>query len=290
MAGIARYVQHLVKVDATVVDQLIGAPGCTPNNDVRTLRPLHLVEPSVFVKMGSEPVFRFETTKIGTVLGAIGITGVNCATGFEIGYAERDAAAEILSTGDKIAATKCFVIPESIRAAIGEYASISYIGHAYSSDGATAPLTAAATLPAGTPAVAELFIPGTVTVNGTPIGKVLGFSIDFGIAIQRYKADGKLYSSEVAVITRNPVVDIEVADMGELSTADLAGAEQTDIVCNLIKLGVAGEGLAGAGNKTLTMNKSFLEISQTRGAVHGDCGLTFRATVRKGTGAIIIVG
>jgi hypothetical protein len=289
MAGIGRYAQHLVKVDAVAIDQITEA-AVAPGNDLRAMAPLDKIEPSVFLKMGQTPVITFSTTKVGTVLTAIGIDGDDCATGFEIGYAERaQGGAFEAAAGEKITATKCFVVPSMLRAAVGDHAELSYEAHCYSSDGVAAPLGYANALPSGTPAVSELFIPGTVTVNGTPIGEVLGFTITFGIGVQMYRADGHLYASLVAMPARTPVIEIEVADMGELSAADLAGAEVTDVVCNLLKLSTAGGGLAGSGDKSVAAEKSFLEITQTRASMPGDAGLTMRATCKKGTAAILVL-
>jgi len=325
MAGIGRYGQHLVKVDATAVDQLVDA-GIATGNDLRTMAPLDKIEPSVFMKLGQTPVIRFSTTKVGTVIAAVGIDGIDCGTGFEIGYAERaQAAAFEAAAGEKVTASKCFVVPDSLvasqdgyaeraqaaafEAAAGEkvtaskcfvvpdslvasqdgYAVISYLAHCYSSDGAAAPLGYANSLPSGTPAVTELFIQGGVKVNSTPIGAVLGFSIAFNIGVQLYRQDGKLYATALTMPGRMPVIEVDVADMGELSAADLAGAEVSDVAAKILKLSTAGAGLAGSGDKTFTLEKSFLEIVQTRASVPGDAGLTMRATSRKGSAAIIAV-
>jgi len=289
MAGIGRYGQHLVKVDATAVDQLVDA-GIATGNDLRTMAPLDKIEPSVFMKLGQTPVIRFSTTKVGTVIAAVGIDGIDCGTGFEIGYAERaQAAAFEAAAGEKVTASKCFVVPDSLVASQDGYAVISYLAHCYSSDGAAAPLGYANSLPSGTPAVTELFIQGGVKVNSTPIGAVLGFSIAFNIGVQLYRQDGKLYATALTMPGRMPVIEVDVADMGELSAADLAGAEVSDVAAKILKLSTAGAGLAGSGDKTFTLEKSFLEIVQTRASVPGDAGLTMRATSRKGSAAIIAV-
>lgn len=288
MAGNDRYSLHLVKADATAIQVHNGS--FNPNGDARRLAPLASIDPTVSIFMGSAPVYGFSTYEVGVALAAIGIAGLDCSTALELGFVERAQGGAFEAGGEKVAAAKCLVVPDRLTVDQNGLAVISYRAHAYSSDGSTDPLDHTASLPAGTPAIAEAFMIGSVTLNASPLGQVLGFSLDFGIEVQTFKAGGLIYPTKAGIIGRNPSMEIRVANLGELTDTILRGSEITNVVLNLLKLSTTGGGLAGAGNKSITAAKAFVDVSGAEASHPGDAGLTIRALPRKdGATAILAV-
>lgn len=287
-----RYELTIVKIDGTSLDE-ITASAFDGNGDVRRMRAHASLDPIVTFYSGQSPVFRFSTLKVGTALAAVGIDGLDVSSGVELGYVERDQGGGYVAGGEKVSATKCLVVPDSLTVSQDGDAELSYIGYCYSSDGTTAPLAHASSLPSGTPGVTEVFTLGTVTTGDVPaaLGQVLGWRLSFGIGVQVKKADGALYPTK-AYLTggRSPVLEVTVADLGELSTARLVGSEVDNVVLNLIKRSITGGGFAGAGDATLTMDKAYLSIASAGGSFPGDTSASLRILPRKeGANALIAV-
>jgi len=289
MAGNDIYKQYAVKADATLLSQIEDAY-TAPNNDPRLRGPDNSVDPTASTNYGAAPAMEFTGLEVGAILGAIdAVNGLDCTTALEVGYVERSAGGAFESAGHKVAAAKCMVVPGVLSVTQGEDARISCLGYPYSSDGQTHPFATTGALPTGTPAVAELFTLEHVKINTVAIGKVLGFSLEFNIAVRAMRAGKDLYPTAVWIDSRNPVATIQVANMGELSDSDLAGAEVSAVEFKLAKKGLTGGAFAGAGDKTITMAKAWLDITRTHGASRGNAGLTMTARARKDGATPILV-
>jgi hypothetical protein len=280
MAGNSRYAPYLGKLDTTALAQILDA-SVEPANDVRLATPLGSVDPDTMYRLGSEPVLRWRSHQLDTLLTAVGIAGYTCTgDGLEFSWIQRSAGGAFESSGKKVTAAKAFVVPEQLSARVGEYAEISYAGHAYSSNGTTQQLAKGDAYSSGTPAESEKFTLGAVTINSVTY-KVLGVALSFGIQVQRYRDPAHLYATSVAITSRAPTLELEVVDFGNLADTYLVGTEVSSIVVNLLKLATSGGGLAGSGDKSLTMTKAALQITGIRGTQGGDAVMTMSAGARK---------
>jgi hypothetical protein len=288
MAGSGRYELYVVKVDTTLIDELTSA-GFAPNNQLQSFRPLGNIDPTANVNFGANPAFQFTTLKVGTALANIGVDGLDSASGVELGFIELSQGGGHEAVGHKITATKCLLVPNSLVANQDGLCELSYIAIPYSSDGTTHPLAHNAALPTGTPAVDELFTLADVTINSVALNKVVSWSIDFGLAPEVLKDSGKLYGTAAIIRSRNPVAEVVLADLDDLSTARLKGSDVSSVVFNLKKMSTVGSGYEGSGDKTVTIAKAQMEVTGVNGSFPGDGNLSFRFTARKGVDPIIAV-
>ena len=289
MAGAGRYELHVVNIDGTVIDQITN-DGITPNNQLQSLQPHGSIDPTAIASFGETPAIRFSTMKLATALGAIGESGLDVSSSAEFGYVELSQGGGHESGGEKVAATKCLIVPGSLSAQQDGFCELTYIALPYSSNGTTAPLAHSAALPTGTPAVDELFTLASVTINGTPIGKPIGWNLDFGLSAQTLKHSGAQYPTEALIRGRSPAFNVVAADLGDLSTARLSGSEVDSVVLNLKKMSTIGAGFEGSGDKTITFAKAHMVVTDTSGTHPGDAAVTFGFTARKdGANAIIAI-
>lgn len=290
MAGNDHYELHLVKVDTTVLSE-IRSSSFSPNGNVQRLRAMGSIDPSATVFLGQSPLIRFSTLMIDTALDNIGIDGDDVSTGLELGFVEKAQGGSLEATGEKVAAAKCLIVPASLSAEQDGLAEIAYDCYCYSSDGATAPLDHTASLPLGTPVANEYFTTGTISVNGSALSQVVGWRLEFGINVEVHKADGLLYPTKVNLVgPRAPVLEVTCANLGHVTDALLVGAEVDNVVMNLKKLSTTGGGLAGSGDKTLTMAKAFQDFAEVGGAFPGEPQVRFRFQARyDGVNAIIAI-
>jgi hypothetical protein len=290
MAGNDFYKQYAVKADATLFSQIEEASNA-PNNAPSLRGPEGTIEPTTSSHLGASPSMSFTGLEISAILAAINVnTGLDCTTALEIGYVERAHAGAFEAAGHKVSAAKCLIVPAVLSVSQGQDARLSCVGYPYSADGLTHPFATTGALPTGTPAIAQMFTLQHVKINTVAIGKVLGFSIAFNIVVVVRRTGQNIYPTDLWIESRAPVATIEVADLGELSDADLAGAEVTAVEFGLAKRGLTGGPFAGAGDPKLTMAKAWLDITNARGASRGDAGLTMTArAIKSGATDIIVV-
>lgn len=289
MATNNRYTPYSVKVDAALYHITQGS--LNPNTTVQLYTPNGAVDPTGSSIIGQSPVFRFSTTDVGAALTAIGLDGLDVSTALEMGWAARkDGGAIEPGAGKKESAAKCFIVPEALTVNQDGDAELSFIGYGYSADGSSAILAHADTLSSGTPTIGAKFTLGTVTVGGVALKKEMGYTLEFGTEVRLYKDSGKLYPTSASIVARRPVLSVNLADMVEVTASSMLGTEVSTIVANIVARSTTGGGLAGAGNKTISFEKALALIEQAGGSHMDDSMATWRAEVRKGAGAIWVLG
>jgi hypothetical protein len=287
MAGAGRYAVYTVDVDGTDIDQITSV-SFSPNPQVQRMAPLGDIDPTAVVKVGQMPTFRFTTTKVDVALDTIGISGLDVSSGIELGFIERSQGGSFEAGGEKVSASKCLIIPETLTVNQDGIASITYTAMPYSSDGTTAPIAHAASLPTATPTANEYFTLGSVTISAAALGQPTGWSLNFGISAEILKSAGQLYGTKAIIRSRAPTCDLRVADMGELSSARLLGSEVTTTVFNLIKLSATGGGLAGSGDKTITFANAYMVVGDGGGSSPGDADISLHFEARKASAIMAI--
>lgn len=94
-------------------------------------------------------------------------------------------------------------------------------------DGSNLPfvVSTTATLPAVTPD--EEFTLGPVVRNGSLLEGVTGVTIDTGINVETYPADGEVYATTISITEASPVITIDTIDASHLTGLGLTGTAQS---------------------------------------------------------------
>jgi len=289
MAGNSRWAQYAGLIDATEIAQILSAD-FNEGVDGRLAVPLGSVDPNASYLLGGSPSFRFTSHALDALLDVVGIGGYACTSSFQLGYRERSAGAEFEATsGKKYTAAKCFLVPEAVQLSKGAYGTISYSAFAYSADGTTQPVVTAATLVTGTPLETEKFTLGAVTIAGGAALKVSSVSLSFRIGVKLFTDPAHLYPTAVSIVSREPVAEIQLEDVGQLSDALIKGGEIATVVINAKKLSSVGAGFLGSGDKSFTMAAAFASARST-GTQGADASMSITAQARKsGATAIVVI-
>ena len=284
MGGDGAHRIYAVDLDGTFLDEVLDARG-SPGANVDRMTPLGAHDPTVSLLRSAEPTLSFSTLKVKSALAAVGIDGLDVVTALKVSWIEKLQGGKFDTAGQVLTAAKCLVVPSAIRCSADGNAQIEYAAYPYSSDGAAHPLAAGTVLPAGTPAVTEVFGLGTCVI-GSALGQMLDMSIDLGNQVERLKLSHHIYPTIAHLVEpRLASITLRCRDLGELSDARLVGSEVT-VVMNLLARSIVGGGWAGSGNVVLTATKAYVVVQDI-----GADGITLQCLVRKeAANAIIIVG
>ena len=136
---------------------------------------------------------------------------------------------------------KGLLIPRTLTAPLDSLANLSFEAIA-SYDESNDPIVIAANQALeGSPAVSEGFVCGPAKINGVALPGVQEITIDFGITELVQAADGQVWPTFVAIMSRRPVITIRCLDVLSLNTFGLSGAAQGD-TDSLIYLRKVAEG------------------------------------------------
>ena len=288
MTASGRYDLYMAKLDADVMDQVLSS-GVTPNVQSERVTPVGNMDPSGTLLFGDSPGIRFVSTKVNTILTALGSQGALASSQFDLGFIQKTVGGGYEATGKTVTAAKALVFPESLVVTQDSKAQLTVMAMAYSSDGTTHPFASSTSLVSGTPEATEFFTLGAVTIDGSPISKVNGYTINFGINAQTLKTGGNLYPTDAIVESPvMPAIEVQVSDLAAVTDANLVGREVDNVVLNLKKLDVDGSGLASSGHKTFTLAKAMLTIGGASGSFPGEAGATINFAPRSDSGAAVI--
>lgn len=273
MAGNGLYALYHVGADSADILQ-ITSHGVTPNVQSRRMTPLGVLDPTALVNFGARPAARFSSSMIKTALEAIGLSGLDITSALELGFIQRSAGGGFEATGLTFTAAKALVIPDSIQATQDDLAEVSYIALPYSANGTTAPLAVSTSLVAGTPAATEHYTLGSVTIGGSPLGKAMDWTLQFGISADVMKDSGTRFPrTSVIRAPRVPSAALTVADLGEINDDRVAGVAVADVVFNLRKLSNTGAGFEGSDDCTITMKAAHMTVQDASGQHPADAAL-----------------
>lgn len=230
--------------------------------------------PSFTAVMDSKPSIGWTTTEIGRVF-----TNVNYQTGLAVGSDQTCTAADFYfskasdrgtrqtgSTKMKVATTRGLIIPKSLSVRQGGEATVSLEYFNTTTDGTTSPWTISTGQAAGVsvPDADQKYTLGPVTINGTQVNGVQGWSIDFGIQYELVYADGGYYPLFCWITETHPVIKIDTNDPVNLSTFGILGTR----ISSTTKLYLTK--IDGASGVTRIANGSSVHVCFT--AASGHCG------------------
>lgn len=219
---------------ALFVDQIVEsslAPGVTLLEPDPTDG---LVDPQFVGLDMADPRINFTTTKLATVLAAMGIDGRTVdgeghSLTFWLQAIQNLGSRKSGSNHVTYTMAKGLVIPTTLTAGDGGLATLGYQAIPISTDGLTHPLTRAASQAlSGTPDADEGFVVGFAEINGTQIDLVQSANVNFGIEVEVKRGDGEPYMTEAYIKFRKPKIELVTEDTDILGTIPLGGLAITE--------------------------------------------------------------
>lgn len=210
------YKLYAVNTAGGLIDGIINQRNTT-NDEEMLIRADGQVDPT-FVAMAQQmAVLGFDTVKVGTALGIIGIDGyavTAAVTAFWQKMAQGGTRAGA-SSHIKMVCSTGLILPRQIRASQGQDpASISYEFALRSSDGETDPMTVTTGQSlSGSPTTDEAFTVGPVKYGSTLDDGVQDITIDFGIQEAKIAGGGHVYPTFVGIDGRAPGITVRTPDL-----------------------------------------------------------------------------
>lgn len=203
----------------------------------------------------------------GTCLGPVA-SGVNGLTIWTQAHDLCAAIPRVIAGNSKAVMGEGRVVVESVNAAPGTNATITFRGHGVSLTGATEPIVfthGSETLPVPSDITGDtdnvMWSLGKVIVGGTTIDRITSVAVNYNLSILKPISSGMIYPLEVAVTKTSPTItitteDVSLIDPGAFTQTGLAathantsiqfrkradnGAFIADITAEHIKLTAAG--------------------------------------------------
>ena len=251
---------------------------------------------STFVaSLGARPTINFTTRQLKAALDFVGIDG------YEILTTDADSTLffhQLDTFGTRLGATSHyqiainsgFILPRSINAEMGQFATYNGDVIPISTDGDTAPMayTASQSL-AGSPTADEAYTIGDVTINGSAVTGVQGVDIDFGIQEIVAAGDGELYASFTAIMARRPSIRVRTFDAALADTYGPAGTVLSSTNTIDFKKVTQG-GTTSETATTVTINEGRVRANTVRGGQDSPllCELQITPTY-DGTNAVLAI-
>lgn len=234
------------------------------------------------------PTFSFQSTDLTTLLTAITSVkeGYACTSGANIYYRQRSSGSifESGSTAFKLASHKGHLILDSLSVSGPGPVNANLTYHElWDGTNDVAVPTASQALGAAAAAFVSQFYRGTVTVNGTAIDNVMGVTVDFGLKVDKEIYSGDHAPRTLAVVTVEPIITIEAADLAEFASkiVNSHGTTFTNLIV-YFKKGASG-GLRGGSGTALSITATSGKMTATGitggGTGNSSVALQFMPTV-----------
>lgn len=256
--------------------------------------------PGYVAVMKQEPMISWTTTEIGRTL-----TNVNYATGLAVGSDVTCTAADFYfakvqdrgtrqtgSTKMKVATSRGLIVPRILSVQQGGEGTISLEYFNVTTDGSTSPWTISTGQAAGvaTPSTDQKWTLGPVTINGTQVNGVQGWSLDFGLTVEPIFADGGVFPLFCWIKEANPIFKIQTNDPVNLSTFGISGARLSSTTKFYMTKIDGSSGVtrvaAGTGEHvclTAATGHAGTDGITTSSSDAGDCEITVTPTTSGGT-------
>lgn len=189
-------------------------------------------DPSDYFIGPGMPVARFTTTDIAGALGFLSATAglfVNNGT-ITIPWNQRTNGGTFAgSTAHaRINGTYALIVPVSISASQDDPAiRLTIEVHFLSSDGFTAPVTISTAQSLASQAFNVIHTFGGVYYAGSQITESVGWSVNFGIEVEKSSHDGGNFPIRAYIVNRRPTIDIEFEDLDAVATTDILAEAMT---------------------------------------------------------------
>jgi hypothetical protein len=230
-----------------------------------------------------EPTAPFEVEDIGGVLAVSSIVTVGLAVTsgtITVPLKKRQDLGTYAGAGANysLSSANGILIPDTFSVSENGNASASLTGHFKSTDGDTNPVTVNVAQNVAAEAFNSLWGLGAVTINGTAIPKVLGFTVGTGIRLTK-RFYGKNYPTDTFIEARRPFIDVRTYDMDILSALGSALAAGTSLVAYMRKRSGFGTGFVSdvtAAHAKFTFADGAIKPQEWNAGGTGDATRTIR--------------
>lgn len=217
-----------------------------------------------------EPKISITSCQLATLLGALGLTTLEIDEGTLDLYlaksSNKSTGPDSGSVHSKLTIGEGLIIPESINVSNEPPGTMEVSVVPLSSNGLAEPiaLTGSVALP-GSLAFDEAFVCGPLTINGTAIGGIQSYTINFNPVTEVIWSDGGVFPTVVTVRRFEPTVSVSLKDKTLLDTLDLLHLERASTTKFYFKR-VDKNGLRDADNATthisVTVNEGYFALSE----------------------------
>ena len=208
------------------------------------------VTSAMFGKM-ADPKFSFETSDIAGVLAGISLTsGLSVSGGsLVLPYNKRANGGTFAGAGAnfELAATDALTVIQQISAQQdGDGAMATLETTLLSADGLSDPVTATGGSTLSSESFNLEFAMGPVTVNGSQVPAIVGFTVTPGLTLLTKRYNGGIFPTQVFIQTIDPTIQITFEDFDALATYGPFFTELSSVVCFLRKRADGGVFVADA--------------------------------------------
>lgn len=221
---------------------------------------------------GQQPMGRFSTFAIEAALGIVGVLGAPIAGVSPLTlYRKAFSAGGTRATEnvhDKIVISDGIIVPTNLAVNHAGDAVISYEFYGADLDGdGTSPVAVTVNQPlTGSPAAAEIFRLGAVTINGTAVGLVQSVNIDFGLQLIFNMGNGEIFPRSIAVAQVLPVIRVTTFDAAVVTLIGEAGLaiDASDVIIQLRGVN-KHTGTSYSTGYQFTINSGMVQLSSYAG-------------------------
>jgi hypothetical protein len=230
------------------------------------------VDPTFVGVSKIQPEASFTSTAIKTILGSLGIGGVAMSSDkFWFQKMAADGLRGGASVHIQATLANGIVIPTQIRAPHAAAATIGFRAVPRSADGTASPIALInnGSLETAQSSDAELYTMGAVTLNGVALPGVDEWTLDLGINLWVNSSDGKVYITDVGVLSRNPVFTARTFDMDTYYSWLDNGVAQGETDSTFVLSDQALGGVRGSSPITFTIDAGMAHFEDITGR-HGE--------------------
>lgn len=258
------------------------------------------VDPTYAAVLGAEPLIGFTTTDLKAALDLAALDGLHIDSDVddhgirfwlqalaEGGTRGGDGTNLQMTVGDGL------LVPRTLQATQGQRATLALDCLAVSSDGSTASIALSADQNlTGTPSVSVLWTLGTVKINGADF-PATDLTVTFGIQEIREAADGHVYPTYVAIMSRQPTITFTTPNAELFSTLGLVGAARSaSTVVTFRKMSEGSTRVSAATEEhiSLAVNEGRIHVDDLSPAGGGRYAASATITpTHDGTNAILVI-
>lgn len=290
-----QYTLHVatIGVTPTVIGELSNL-SIDPGHSVQSGPESSLVEAQFASILQGSPKFSLSTAAVASGLTAIGAGGVALseAAPLALWFQKRGALGVAAgSVHKKYLANEGIIVPTSLSASAGAFASLGFEATLVNPDGDDAcpwAVTSNNAIQAYT-FEEEYLTLGAVTVNATTLGLVQSANINFGVQVVPVMQGGPVYPVAASIHKARPSITIQTGDIEFLDTIGPNGLEVTAAVIKLRDC--SANGFPAATGITLTVAAGIARVTSQSGGDAADATGTIEITpVKSGSSALIAVG
>lgn len=199
-----------------------------------SLRQSGAVDPSAIVVVGADPKATFETMDIAGAYTALGLTaGLFVSAGtITLPWNRRANGGTFSGGSNNFTLTGAYGLAtlQSISGSQSDPGAVAAIDLCFlSSDGLTAPLTAAVNQALASQSYNATHAMGPVYINGSQLTQVSSVRVNTGIRVVTKKYDGGIYVSKAFIETRDPTIDVTFENFDAVNTYGPLFASATNV-------------------------------------------------------------